>query len=73
MEVSYLEIYNETLRDLFNPSPAAAAAAGAAAAVGGGGSMSGNIDHGSAEFCWGEVGGRSSGGESSLRLREDPK
>ncbi|CAM9823895.1 unnamed protein product, partial [Sphacelaria rigidula] len=38
VEVSYLEIYNETVRDLFNPS---ATTAGGAGGAGGGGGASG--------------------------------
>ena len=64
VEVSYLEIYNETLRDLFNsaaPAPAGSrtgdwvGAAASAAGRGGGG------------------GGRGAASGGDLRLREDPR
>lgn len=59
-QVSYLEIYNETIRDLFNPTPIAPTAAAAS----GGGEL-GGTGYGNA----GSV--MSSGG--GLRLREDPR
>ncbi|CAM9171464.1 unnamed protein product, partial [Scytosiphon promiscuus] len=59
VEVSYLEIYNESLRDLFNPgTPAAAGIGGAGVSQGAGGS---SIP---------AVGCGASG--TGLRLREDP-
>ncbi|CAN0102306.1 unnamed protein product, partial [Laminaria digitata] len=64
VEVSYLEIYNETLRDLFNSAAPTAGSRGAewgggAASAGGGGGGGG-----------GRGGGGTAGG--GLRLREDP-
>ena len=68
VEVSYLEIYNESLRDLFNPATPAA------------GSHGGNVGGSSGEWGGGMAdkgggGGGGGGGVSignSLRLREDP-
>ena len=57
VEVSYLEIYNETLRDLFNSAAPTAGEGGTASAGGGGGGGGG--------------GGVAYGG--GLRLREDPR
>lgn len=59
VEVSYLEIYNETLRDLFNPSTTAAGAAD------GGGA--GERASGTRKSCGGVMNG------GGLRLREGPR
>lgn len=63
VEVSYLEIYNESLRDLFNPATPAAA-----------GSHGGNSGEWNAGVpdSGGGGGGCVSTGNNSLRLREDP-
>lgn len=64
IEVSYLEIYNETLRDLFNPAPP----------------LTGVSDSGGPSGEWGVGTGGSSSvgvgntfGTTGLRLREDPR
>lgn len=64
IEVSYLEIYNESLRDLFNPATPAAA-----------GSHSGNGGGSAGEWGVGVADSGGGGGASTgngLRLREDP-
>lgn len=61
VEVSYLEIYNETLRDLFNPTTPASA----------GGSNGGVSGERGANAVGNNGGGYASHG-SGLRLREDP-
>lgn len=63
VEVSYLEIYNETLRDLFNSAAPAAPAAGLRAGEWGGGAAGAGAGGGG--------GGVAPGG--GLRLREDPR
>lgn len=57
VEVSYLEIYNETLRDLFNPAPGAGRISSGRGGERGSTSNSGGVSV--------SVGG--------LRLREDPR
>lgn len=67
VEVSYLEIYNESLRDLFNPATPAAA-----------GSHGGNSGGSSGEWGVGVAGSGGGGGGcvsagNGLRIREDPR
>lgn len=59
VEVSYLEIYNEGVRDLFNPDAVLAEHRASYGTMGGGGG--------------GIVGGVSSAAGGGLRLREDPR
>ncbi len=65
VEVSYLEIYNETLRDLFNPTTPPAAG-------GGNGSGSGGASGDRGTSALGNSGGGYASHGSCLRLREDP-
>lgn len=69
VEVSYLEIYNESLRDLFNPATPAAAGGHGGSNVGSGGEWGVDL----ADSGGGGGGDRGCGSTGNgLRLREDP-